>query len=333
MASSKAAVHTAIAGNALVMLAKFAAFAATGSGAMLSEGIHSAADVMNQGLLAVGIRMSERDPDPDHPYGFGRARFAWALVSAVGIFFLGAGVTLYHGIHSLLHPDEVEGGGWALATLAVALVVEGGTLVVATRAVRHQAREAGMTLWRYTREGPDPMGVAVLLEDGAAVIGVLVAAIAVGLTMATGSPVWDALGSIIIGVLLGAVAVFLVRKNMDYLLGRAVRPELQQQVLAVLQQQPSVESVHDVKATVIGPDHIRFKAEVEFDGEELARRWLAEHDVDALHAALATPDDLRAFLVEYGEHIVERLGDEIDRIEEEIRQQVPDAQHVDLENN
>ncbi len=333
MASSKTAVYAAIAGNTLVMLAKFGAFAVTGSGAMLSEGIHSVADVMNQGLLAVGIRTSERDADDAHPYGFGQARFAWALVSAVGIFFLGAGVTLYHGIDSLIHGSEVEGGAWALAGLGFALLIEGATLIIATRAVRAQARDAGMSLWRYTREGPDPMGVAVLLEDGAAVLGVLIAATAVGLTMVTGSPVWDAIGSIIIGLLLGAIAVFLIRKNMDYLLGRAVSPELQQKMLDVLGQQPSVEAIHDVKATVIGTDHIRFKAEIEFDGEELARRWLAEHDVAALHRRLDDPDDLRAFLIEYGEHIVEALGDEIDRIEDAIRSEVPDAEHVDLENN
>lgn len=333
MASSKGAVYAAILGNTLVMAAKFGAFAFTGSGAMLSEGMHSLADVMNQGLLALGIRSSERHADDDHPYGFGQARFAWALVSAVGIFFLGCGVTLYHGVHSLLHPEPVESPLAALGVLLFALVVEGGTLLVALTAVRQQAARAGMGLLEYTRKGRDPMGVAVLLEDGAAVLGVLIAAAAVGATMATGSPLFDSLGSIAIGILLGLIAVFLVRRNMDYLLGRSVRPELRARVIGVLQAQPSVQAVLDVKATVMGADRIRFKAEVEFDGEALARTWLGSQDIEALHARLGQPEQLRSFLIEYGEHIVETLGDEVDRIEQEIRVAVPDAHHVDLETN
>ena len=111
--SSRTSVIAALIGNTIVAIAKFVAFFVTGSGTMLSEGIHTVADVMNQLLLLIGIERSKRDPDEDFEYGYGQERFVWALISAVGIFFLGCGVTLYHGVNSLLNPHPVTDLNWA----------------------------------------------------------------------------------------------------------------------------------------------------------------------------------------------------------------------------
>lgn len=330
---STKAVVTAIVGNSVVMCAKFLAFSLTGSGSMLSEGIHSAADVSNQCLLLLGIKRSQGKATAELPYGYGRAQFFWALVSAVGIFFLGCGVTLYHGINGLLHPHEVEDPTLALGVLAFALVVEGATLVVAAQAVSQSAKEAGMSFLEYIKRGSDPMGVAVLLEDGAAVLGVIIAAIALGLTALTGNPVFDALGSIAIGLLLGAVALFLVQRNRIALLGQAASEERTTRILRVLAQDPMVESVRDVKATVVGSNAIRFKAEVEFDGAMLARKWLRTQDPAVLLAELDSPGELQSFLVRYTDHIIDQLGDEVDRIESEIKKAVPEVRHVDIETD
>ena len=176
------------------------------------------------------------------------------------------------------------------------------------------------------------MAVAVLLEDAAAVIGVVIASACVGLAAWTGNPIFDAIGSILIGVLLGCVAVFLVMKNRSALLGRTIASDEENRVLDVLCDDPVVEGVHDVKSTVMSAESFRFKAEVDFDGSEVARRWLSERDMaDIFEDASSSPERLEAFLVEYGEHIVEALGDEIDRIEREIRDRVPGARHLDLE--
>ena len=122
--SSKGAVVAAIVGNFLVMIAKFVAYFATGSGAMLSEGIHTFADLLNQILLLVGIKRSVHDPNDKYAYGYGAERYVWALISAVGIFFLGCGVTVYHGISSLLHEHEpVRQYGWAIGVLIVSFVM------------------------------------------------------------------------------------------------------------------------------------------------------------------------------------------------------------------
>ncbi len=329
---STKAVYTAIAGNSLVMVAKFVGFAMTGSGALLSEGIHSLADVGNQSLLALGIKQSELPPDEDHPYGYGGEQFVWSLISAVGIFFLGCGVTAYHGVHTLLHPEPIESPGVALGILAFAVVVEGYALGVATVAIRKQAAKAGVPFWTYVREGPDPMAVAVLLEDSAAVFGVLLAAGSIGLGQLTGSLYFDGIASLLIAALLGGVAIFLVRKNRSQLLGKAVRPEVRERLVHVIADDPVVHGVLDVKATRIGADAVRFKAEVEFDGRAIARRHLSElGDLHAVYDGLANADDLAELLVSYANRITDALGDEVDRLEAKVRSEVPEARHVDLE--
>lgn len=327
---SALAVYTAIAGNSLVMVAKFGAFAFTGSGAMLSEGIHSLADVGNQVLLAIGLSAAEKEPDEHHPYGYQRDRFVWALISAVGIFFLGCGVTVYHGIHSLLHPEPIEHVTLALGVLGFAVVVEGGTLWVAYRAVSGEARAIDMSFKEFVASGQDPMGVAVLLEDGAAVLGVILAAISLVLTMITGDPVFDGIASIVIGLLLGAIAIFLIRKNREALLGKSMRPEARDALVDRLNTDPVVDAVLDVKALRIGGGRSRFKAEIDFDGEQITRRRLTDADLAAVRAAEGD-EELRAWLEGFGARVIEALGDEVDRLEGELRSVSDRVEHIDLE--
>jgi len=337
MASGSAkAVYAAIGANSIITVTKLTAFVFTGSGTMLSEGIHSFADVLNQSLLAMGIKKAKREPDETHPYGYGRDSFVWALISAVGIFFLGCGFTLYHGVHSLMHPEDVELTDIEIAggVLLFSFVLEMWTLWVAYKEVKRAAEASGMTFGEYVNDGPDPMAVAVLLEDAAAVTGVVLASMSIGLFAMTGNPIWDAIGSLLISLLLGAVAIFLVMKNRKALLGQSVHIDAKQGVIDILENDPAVESFHDVKATVMSADSFRFKAEIDFDGSQIAETWLAKQDVEALFArASGDTDAFRAFLVEYGEHMSEAIGDEIDRLEAKIQAAVPGAKHVDLESD
>lgn len=335
MASGSAkAVYAAIGANSVITVTKLTAFAYTGSGAMLSEGIHSFADVLNQTLLALGIKKAKKGADEDHPYGYGRDAFVWAMISAVGIFFLGCGFTLYHGIHSLMHPEAPEKIHIAAGVLLFSFVLEMWTLWVAYKAVKQSAKELDISFRQYLKEGPDPMAVAVLLEDAAAVTGVTLAGASIGLYVITGNPIWDAIGSIIIALLLGAVAIFLVVKNRKALLGQTVAPNQRTNVMNVLASDPAVEAIHDVKATVMSADSFRFKAEVDFNGKAIAASWLASRDIQALYDKASTdPAAFEAFLIQFGEHMTDALGDEIDRIEEAIRTAVPAAKHVDLESD
>ena len=159
---SAKAVYAAIGANSVITVTKLTAFAFTGSGTMFSEGIHSLADVINQTLLALGIKKAQKAPDADHPYGYGRDAFVWSLISAVGIFFLGCGFTLYHGVHSLLHPDSVAITDIQIAVgvLIFSFVLEAWTLWVAYKAVKESADDLNMSFGQYLKEGPDPMAVA-----------------------------------------------------------------------------------------------------------------------------------------------------------------------------
>lgn len=331
---SDKAVYTAIAGNSAVMIAKFGAFAVTGSAAMLSEGIHSMADVGNQSLLALGIKKSREPASPEYPYGRRRERFVWALISAVGIFFLGCGVTVYHGVDTLLHPhfDPVEFQsqiGILVGVLIFSFVVEGWTLWVAIQAVNEERDGRGFLKW--FNESSDPMSAAVLLEDGAAVTGVAIAGVCVALTYFTGNPVWDSIGSIVIGLMLGVIAVLLVQRNRELLLGEAPESEKVNQISDVIRQFPSVENLHDAKAVVLGSNAIRYKAEIDFDGRVLARRVAERKNLAQDVVQLSDAAQLQEYLELFGEQVLEELGNAVDRIEAAAAEAVPELAHMDLE--
>lgn len=326
---SKGAVYSAIVANTFITIVKVVAFFMTGSGAMLSEAIHSFADLGNQSLLAIGIHKSERPPDDRHPYGYGREQFVWALIAGVGIFFLGCGVTLYHGVMLLVHPHEVESVGIAIVVLLLSFAGESWSWWVAIRTVR---RNAGTKpFWHYVFKGPDPMAVAVLLEDTAALAGIVLALLGVAGTRLSGLVVFDAIATILIGLLLGGIAIFIIYKNKSYLVGRSMPKEHEDSVRRILASEEIVESVDQVRTAVLGPESSRFKAEINFNGRVVARKLLESQDIESLRQNLDTPEKLQAWLEEFGEQIVEGLGDEIDRIEDRILREVPAVRHVELE--
>lgn len=329
--SSTSSVITALAANSVVSVAKFVGFSVSGSGAMLSEAIHSVADTANQSLLLLGLKRSERAPDEAHPEGYGRARFFWGLVSALGIFFLGAGVTLYHGVHALLHPSESSHGWVTWAVLVFAVVVEAGALAVAIRGLLTDARAAGISAMAYFKEGRDPTLTAVLLEDGAAVLGLLFAIVGIGLEQYTGSPFYDAFATLCIGVLLAVVALFLVAVNRSYLLSRAIDDEVLEHLHQVIDQRESVESVNDLRGVILTLGQYRVGARIDFKGGVLADRVLDRIDLDALREEMGDDASARAALEQFAEQVLHELDAAVDAIEEDIKAKVPGVQHLDLE--
>lgn len=327
-------VTYAIISNFTVMVFKFGAYLHTGSASMLSEAVHSLADFANQCLLAFGILQSIKAPSADHPYGWSRARYIYSLISGVGIFFLGSGVSVYHGISDLFSPPVLASLPLALSVLFGSLLAEGATFVMAVNQVSKSARETGVSFTDYVVRGRDPSAVAVLAEDGAAVAGLLIAASCLGLTSYTGNGVYDAIGSIAIGGLLGAVATFLIRRNANFLVGRSIPEDRLKQIMDVLEQDIMVRSIHDVKATELGADTVRFKAEINFDGREITRRHLSRKETAQLLKEvrdIQTPEELERFLMDHGEQIIDTLGQEVDRIERNIKNKNPEVRHVDLE--
>jgi len=327
--NSKKSVIAAIWANAFVMVAKFIAFAFTGSGAMLSEAIHTLADLMNQILLLVGMVRATRDSDNKFEYGYGGERYVWALISAVGIFFLGCGVTVYHGVNSLLHPPEQlhTDWTWAIVVLLVSASFEGYVLYVAVRGVKQDSE--GAPFFRYLKREADPSAVAVILEDSAACLGVGIALLAILLTKITGAYYWDSIGSIVIGCLLGLIAIWLIARNHQLLVGPSIPPRIRTQILAILDANPTVEKVIDFRSRMIDNETYRIKADIRFDGSELARR--KQEDLKQAYEEITNFEEFEKFVIQYSDDLIEHLGDEIDAIEEEIQRQVPKAQYLDLE--
>ena len=324
---SKRAVAAAIAGNGAITVAKLVGFLLSGSAAMLSETLHSVADTMNQVLLMIGIVRGAREPDREFPFGYGAERHVWALLSAVGIFFLGCGVTVYHGVHTLLHPRPLEEIGVALAILAVSFLVEGSVLVLTYRTLRTEA--AGRPFLAFVRHQANPTAVAVLLEDSAACLGIVLAVSGLTLSHATGNPAWDAGASILIGLLLGAIAVWLIRRNHTLLVGPAIPPQARERIRRTLSAHPAVERVVRLRTRTLDTETWGVAAELDFSGEAIAARL--EPMLREAWETIDGWDAFRAFAARYADAVLDELGDEVDAIEREIRTAFPRARYLDLE--
>ncbi len=224
---------------------------------MLSEAIHSFADTANQSLLYLGIQKSQRPADRRYHWGYGGERFLYALLSAVGIFVFGCGVTMYHGIHSLLHPPDIALSWITFAVLGVALVVDGWVLSTAVREVNN--KRDGKKFWQFVRQSSDPTLLAVLFEDAVATLGVIVAMVGIWLTHVTGNPIFDAISSIVIASMLGLIAIWLGYRNRQLILGPAIPEEIENGVREYLLAQPSVETVRRVRTRIVASDRFRLR--------------------------------------------------------------------------
>ncbi|XP_063374634.1 proton-coupled zinc antiporter SLC30A9, mitochondrial [Cydia amplana] len=327
-------VLTAIGINGCNFLFKLCAWCYTGSHSLFSECIHSLADTVNQLILAYGIHKSVQMADPDHPYGYTNMRYVSSLISGVGIFCVGSGLSFYHGVTGILDPQPLHDFYWAYFVLGGAVVSEGATLMVALNSLRKGAKEADTPLYEYIMRSSDPSVNVVLLEDTAAVAGVVVAASCMAISQYTGNPLADAVGSILVGTILGGVASFIILSNVGALVGRSIPQEQLDEINSVLERDFMIRAIHDVKGIDIGSNLIRYKAEVDFDGRALTRSYLEKHDLNALledMKKIQTIDDVEAFLLKHGENIVDMLGGEIDRIELKLRKKFPQVRHCDLE--
>lgn len=233
----------------------------------------------------------------------------------------------------MLHPEPITEFSLAFKILVFAFVVEGITLVIAVRSVLYSAKSQNLTFFGYLQQGSDPTGVAVILEDGVAVLGVVIAGIGLYLSMITDNPFWDSIATIIIGLLLGLVAIFITYRTKGLLLGQSIPLVSRNKVLNILKNDPIVESVYDIKTAIMGVDDLRFKAEIEFNGEALSEKYLKNMNFDKELSDMNTHEKQKQFLILYGNHIIEYLGDEINRIEAEIMRQMPEIKHIDIEVN
>jgi cation diffusion facilitator family transporter len=260
-AATRRTVLIAGAANIVVGLTKLAAGIISGSSSMLAEAAHSAADTLNQAFLLTSVQRGGRPADRGHPFGYGQERYFWSLLAAFGIFIAGGGFSIFEGILALTRGGS-ENAGVAYAALAVAFVAEGTSLARAYRQVRAEARRGHEQILDHVEASPDTTVKTALFEDSAAVVGLVFAALGVGLRQLTGSAVWDGAGSIAIGVLLIAVAVKLGLDSKDLLIGRAAAPRMQRLIAGEITATPGVDELLELLTMHLGPDSLIVAARV-----------------------------------------------------------------------
>ena len=258
----------ALAANLAIAVAKITAGLIGGSSAMLAEGAHSVADTTNQVFLLISLRLGRKAADETHPFGYGKERFFWSLLAAVGIFVSGAVFSIYEGIHGLLS-GETEVAGYLLSyiVLAVSFLAEGTSWLKAVRQLRTEAKAAGRGLFEHIRLSSDPTVKTVFSEDTAALIGLLLAAGGLFLHQVTDQAYWDAGAAIAIGVLLAVVAYVLGRDTKEMLIGESAPALLRTQILTDLDGHPEVERVVEVRTMLIGPNAVLVAARLDMDDD------------------------------------------------------------------
>ncbi|MDI5963409.1 cation diffusion facilitator family transporter [Streptomyces sp. SL13] len=258
-------VWVALGANLLIAVAKLAGGLIAGSPALLSEAAHSVADSLNEVFLLASLKRSRRPADAIHPFGYGKERFFWSLIAAVGIFVTGGCFSFFQGVQALRSGSEESTTGYVvgLAVLVAALFAEGTSLARALTQVAAEARAGGRSLLAAVRAGDDPALRTVVAEDSAACVGVLLAIAGMALHMATGDSVFEAVASLLIGVLLVYVAYTLGRSAKDQLIGEAADPELQRRIRDFLDEQPEIDAVAAALTMRLAPDSLMLAARVD----------------------------------------------------------------------
>ncbi len=257
------AVLAALFANAGIAVAKFVGFLVTRSSSMLAESVHSLADSTNQALLLFGGRRAKRPATPEHPFGYARERYFWSFVVAMVLFALGSAFALFEGIEKVRHPHEVKGLGWAIGILLFGIVLEGfsfRTAIVESNRVRGGA--SWRRFGRHTRHAELPV---VLLEDLGALIGLVLALVAVVLAEVTGEPRWDGAGTVAIGLLLGVIAIVLAKEMKSLLIGESAGRSDRAAIESTIAGAPGVVGVEHLRTQHLGPDEILVAAKVRFD--------------------------------------------------------------------
>jgi cation diffusion facilitator family transporter len=254
------AIIAALLANAGIALAKFIGYLVTGSSSMLAEAVHSVADTSNQGLLLLGGKRAQRAATTEHPFGYGRDRYFYSFVVALLLFSLGSVFAMYEGVHKLESHEPLTSPLVAVVILLVAIVLEGFSFKTAI--AESQALKGRSTGWQFIRQAKAPELPVVLLEDFGALVGLVLALLGVGLTVLTGNPVFDALGTIAIGLLLGVIAIILIIEMKSLLIGEGATPPVLRRIVAALEDCEPVERVIHIRTQYLGPEELLVAAKI-----------------------------------------------------------------------
>jgi cation diffusion facilitator family transporter len=289
------AIIAALLANAGIAVAKFVGYLVTGSSSMMAESVHSVADTSNQGLLLLGGNRAKRAATSEHPFGYGRDRYFYSFVVALLLFSLGSVFALYEGIHKLESEEPLTSPLVAVIILLVAIGLE--SFSFRTAIVESRPLKGSSTWWQFIRQAKAPELPVVLLEDFGALVGLILALLGVGLSVLTGNPVFDALGTIAIGVLLGVIAVILIIEMKSLLIGEGAADPVLDRIVAAIEEGDPVQRVIHIRTQYLGPEELLVAAKV------------------AMVPSITVEDVARS----------------IDTAEQRVRAQVPDARLIYLE--
>jgi cation diffusion facilitator family transporter len=261
-------VLVAFAANVLIAVAKSAAAVVTGSASLLAEAAHSWADAGNEVFLLFADRRSRRPADAMHPFGYGRDAYVWALFAAIGLFVAGAAVSVVHGIQELITPEPAGHFAVGYIVLGISFVLEGISFLQSVRQAKPEAESMQRDLIEHVLATSDPTLRAVFAEDSAALIGLVLAAAALGAHQITGSPVPDAIGSILVGLLLAVVAVILINYNRRFLVGQEADPRVRAAAVQELMNLPEVARVTYLRLEIVGPRMVSVIGDVDLTGDD-----------------------------------------------------------------
>jgi cation diffusion facilitator family transporter len=261
-AESKKVIIAALVGNMMVAATKFIATALTGSSAMFSEAIHSVVDTGNQALMLYGLKRAKLPADRRFPFGHGKEIYFWSFVVAIMIFGVGAGLSVYEGIHSLSKPTELQNPLVNYIVLSLAIAFEGVAWLFAWKAFSRQRGKRG--LFEAVRKGKDPTLFVVLFEDSAAITGLLVAFLGIALTDVTGNPVYDSIASLLIGLILAVTAIWLAYETKGLLIGESADPEVIRGIEKKVMSYREVRHINDILTMHMGPEYVLVNLSVEF---------------------------------------------------------------------
>ncbi|NNF15418.1 MAG: cation transporter [Gammaproteobacteria bacterium] len=259
---SKKVIYAALIGNGLIAITKFIASALTGSSAMFSEGVHSLVDTGNQGLLLHGLRRARKPASKRFPFGHGKEVYFWSFTVAVLIFGVGAGVSLYEGIHQLSAPHAVTNPHINYIVLGLAIVFEGVAWTFAF--VEFNRSRGDLGFLEAVSRGKDPTLFAVLFEDSAAMLGLIIALGGVAIGDLTGNWIYDGVASVLIGLVLAAVALWLAYETKGLLIGEAAMLDVVDGIRSIVENGEHVETVNEVLTMHMGPEYVLLNVSVEF---------------------------------------------------------------------
>jgi cation diffusion facilitator family transporter len=270
--------------NLAIAISKFTAAFFTGSSSMFSEGVHSLVDTGNAVLLLFGIRQAKKPADAKHPFGFGKEIFFWSFVVAILIFSLGGGIALYEGIKHLYHPRQLQNVVWNYVVLILAMIFEGSALRIALREFNKTRGKKPFS--KALLDSKDSATVAVVIEDTAALLGLVIALMSVFLGQVTGWVYFDGLGSVLIGLLLVFVSLFFAVKCKALLVGEGLLPEDVEKIATILEEEPQVDVFRSPLSLYFGPSNVLVNLDVDFS-ENLDSNAI-EETIDRIESRIKT---------------------------------------------